>query len=209
MLTKFLEKFFPDSKFTKFWSNKRLRALVLLPLYLIFIAIAFSVIADQSQYVHPDEGDFEIKEEIVTFSDMKEEIYLYNFDYKLTVKNNDDITIYKGSSFNSDEAVLYKEDTNEINEFYKKDGKVYSVVLGVLNETILSDVEMLNLDYIFNKIENIEPDVLDDEFIFSTSDIYVKIKVLDNSFSTIEINENTLNLVYEFSNIGKITNISY
>lgn len=38
MLAKLLEKYLPDSPFTKFWLNKKLRSIVLLILWVIFIA---------------------------------------------------------------------------------------------------------------------------------------------------------------------------
>lgn len=200
MLTKILEKYAPESKFTKFWSNKKLHGITLLIFWAIFlIGTYFGIYKPILDYDAKENSNI-TEPEVLTYETMKNKLLNYNFDFTINVEQNGEKTLYNGSFENNKTASFYIEDINGIKKYIINNNQAYEIVLEE-NIEIPLELKIFDLNSIFEKLESIEPDETENSFIFANSEVYGKILIEDNNISEIEYKENNINYLYKFSNI--------
>lgn len=213
MLINRLLKKNPDNKFLKIMANNKIRSIIFLSFWIIFIIIVCFIAGSISQKENNsinnnvvDNKIEEIKNDTKTFSELKEELLKDNYSFTFT-KTGDNKVICKGDSLNK-EKTGYKETNEGIIKYYINDDKYYYVENGVLVETEKENIyeESFDLNIIFDKISNINPIINNDSYVFENETIYVKILLDDNHISSIEVN-NDIRL--EFYNINKLEQINY
>ena len=214
MLANFLKKHFPDSVITKFWQDPRKRALVLLPLWIIFIVIIFIVYiipynnemknatnkennTANETIVEDNEGN---TDEIVN---MWQELFDMDYEYKILVYKNEDIIEYEGIKALG-EVTGTKSDINGESEYYIQDDIVYNVIYD--NPTIygtLSDIEYdiyLNPKLIYESLTSINPSKTDSGYIYENGEDYVIIST-DGYINNIEIEMENTKYILSFAKI--------
>ena len=162
MLTKLLEKYFPDSNITNFWKVPRNRALILLPLWIAFIVIIFMVFIipynNKTQKLKEYEENLanetlpeKTPDESTTLDSMWQDLLNNEYEYKYVVYKNEDIIEYEGVKAEGDISGT-KTDALGTSEYYIQDNTVYNVIN---DEAIFYDsLDNINYDIYLNP-ENI------------------------------------------------------
>lgn len=195
---------------SKLWKNKRLRSLIWLILWFIFIFVIYfgfmSMVPSDTQ--NTDTPTAKTK----TFEDYQADLLKYNFDFKYSLKTLDSQVVYTGTMYNG-EIVGYKETHLEIEKFYINNNKLYLVQAGTLVETdnslLLNYDGYLDLNKIFNITTNFNYVDAENEYILANDGIYVKIKLTDEVISDIFVTVSDVNYELKFTNVNKIQSVSY
>lgn len=207
MLSKLLNKYCKDSFFTKVWNNKKFNSLIKLVLWIIIMTLLYVLIILPNQNVIIPKNE-NISEKSITFDDMKEDLLKYNFDFKYTYNLDNEKSIYYGTFYN-DEALIYLENSEGLSKYYLKNGQVYLLNLDNLLESDIILPKYFDLKDLFSLLVMENMQIIDGNFVFAISDIYVKILAKDNVIYQIEIKENDNNILLEFSNVNQKEKIDY
>lgn len=204
--------------FISIFQNKRLRSLIFLIFWLIFIfivifryAIPYNKILNEYQNNNSENQDM-VEEEPMLFEDLKNSLLRYNFKYVYTVSEGENKVIYNGTMMGN-ETVGYKESELGIQKYYVRGTQIYEMVVGenVLVEDKTTNVYdgFLSVDKIMEKIEVLEYTQNNNEYNFQTDDFYVKMVVNDDNITKIEIEVSNIKYLLEFSNINEVTELNY
>ena len=205
-----------NNNLTKLLANKRIRSLIYFFLWCIFIIVIYLV------YLKPIENHSKdnitnnkqtIEDNIVdakSFADMQEELLSENFAYIFTKNTSEGKIIYKGESL-YDEKIGYKESRDGVVKYYIKGDNYYIINYDEL--TLISKEgfyeEYFDISNIFSLINNINPLIEDNIYLFQKDDINVKITIGVDNISQIEITNGDENYLLEFTNINSIIEIRY
>lgn len=201
MLTKLLKKYFPDSSITKFWENPRKRALVLLPLWIIFIAVLFIYFVipynkknkkynDYAQNLANETIPDDTNNSSDNLANMWDNLTKMDYEYKYVVYKNEDIIEYEGIKAENDVSGT-KTDATGISEYYIQDDMVYNVI----NEQAIAYDTLTNIAYdkylnpvfVYELVKEIKPEKMDSGYIYENGEDYVIISAGDY-INSIEIN---------------------
>ena len=196
--------------YNKYLKNTKLRTLIKLLLWILFfLYLLFEIIIPIQKMTNYQKTQVEENNKVMNFADYKNDLIENNFNFKYTVVDNGQKSIYSGSLLKY-EAVGYKETGDLIEKFYIKNGNVYRDILGSLEpvDYDFEDENYLNVQFIFDKIGN---DYIydNDIFTFENDDLYGKIYVDGKRINKIEIVHQNINYLLEFSNVGEIIKIDY
>lgn len=212
MISKIFRKINPESKFAKFWDNKRLRALVLLPLWIIFfvfVYISFAIPYRNGDYSFVNNT---IVSKQTTYEEMLSILQNHNYHYKFLVISDETKIIYEGNRL-YEQIVGEKETDTMISKFYISDEDVYEVSLGILSPVMDADLNpyngYLDIDNVINMLQDYEYEKIDNQISYDLDGVYVKISITASNISQIEISENNNKYILEFSRVGEITSITY
>ena len=75
----------PDNTFVKLWENKRTHALICLILWIVFLLLILFILSFSNKNTQKNIPSNEIKNDIITISNMKNKLLNYNFEYKYTI----------------------------------------------------------------------------------------------------------------------------
>lgn len=196
----------PDHIFVKLWENKRTHALICLILWIIFLLLILFILSFSNKNTQKNIPSNEIKNDIITISNMKNKLLNYNFEYKYTIVINNEKIIYTGK-YQNNENRGYKEENSGLTKYLINNEGTYQINLDEQIEiTNLFDKINLNyitLEYIFNSIDNKEPIINEEtnELYFNLVEEQIIIKTDENNIKSIEIKNNNDDYLLEFSNI--------
>lgn len=196
----------PDNIFVKLWENKRTHALICLILWIVFLLLILFILSFSNKNIQNSNPSNEIKNDIITISNMKNKLLNYNFEYKYTIVINNEKIIYTGK-YQNNENRGYKEENSGLTKYLINNEGTYQINLDEqLEITNLFDKINLNyitLEYIFNSIDNKEPIINEEtnELYFNLVEEQIIIKTDENNIKSIEIKNNNDDYLLEFSNI--------
>lgn len=196
----------PDNIFVKLWENKRTHALICLILWIVFLLLILFILSFSNKNIQNSNPSNEIKNDIITISNMKNKLLNYNFEYKYTIVINNEKIIYTGK-YQNNENRGYKEENSGLTKYLINNEGTYQINLDEQIEiTNLFDKINLNyitLEYIFNSIDNKEPIINEEtnELYFNLVEEQIIIKTDENNIKSIEIKNNNDDYLLEFSNI--------
>lgn len=196
----------PDNIFVKLWENKRTHALICLILWIVFLLLILFILSFSNKNIQNSNPSNEIKNDIITISNMKNKLLNYNFEYKYTIVINNEKIIYTGK-YQNNENRGYKEKNSGLTKYLINNEGTYQINLDEqLEITNLFDKINLNyitLEYIFNSIDNKEPIINEEtnELYYNSVEEQIIIKTDENNIKSIEIKNNNDDYLLEFSNI--------
>ena len=212
MLTKLLKKFYPDAKITKFWENPRKRALVLLPLWILFIVIIYAIyIMPYQGKSHSQNNSYNNETENSNVSSEDRELLessfmnLFNMDYKFSIiiYQNGDVISYEGEK-TSLEIKGIKKINDETLEYYIKDNMIYRVNNGNYTEVDLLSNKNYDMytdpEAIYNDLRNLSFQKLKSGYLYEKGEDYVII-TLSDYISSIEVNLKDTKYILNFVKI--------
>lgn len=196
----------PDNIFVKLWENKRTHALICLILWIVFLLLILFILSFSNKNIQNSNPSNEIKNDIITISNMKNKLLNYNFEYKYTIVINNEKIIYTGK-YQNNENRGYKEENSGLTKYLINNEGTYQINLDEQIEiTNLFDKINLNyitLEYIFNSIDNKEPIINEEtnELYYNLVEEQIIIKTDEKNIKSIEIKNNNDDYLLEFSNI--------
>ena len=208
-----------DNVFAYVWNNRRLRSLIFLIFWVIFIVFLFVKYAipyEKSLANQTNNTTLEKEEETgeteITFLDLKNSLLRYNFEYIYTVTTPTEKIIYKGTML-ANETIGYKESSMGIEKYYINGMQIYKDVLGerVLQADKNTDVYngYLSVDKIMDLLTGQNYNYSDNQYDFQINEVYVKISVAEDNISKIEILNGNDNYLLEFSSVNEINSLNY
>lgn len=206
MLTKFLEKNFPDSKITKVWSNKRIRAFILLPFWIAFIVILFIFFVIPYEKEVKNNAGNEVQEEKefnTNVDDLWQNLMNFEYDFEYRILKDDPIT-YKGS-INNNIITGSKDDGVNITNFkIDENNNVYTI--DGENETLYGSSEnvlgtyYLKVSNIYKEITNVSYTKEDNQYFYEKDDLYVIIDTDKDVINSISVSVNGEKYLLNFYN---------
>lgn len=196
----------PDHIFVKLWENKRTHALICLILWIVFLLLILFILSFSNKNTQKNIPSNEIKNDIITISNMKNKLLNYNFEYKYTILINNEKIIYTGK-YQNNENNGYKEENSGLTKYLINYEGTYQINLEEKTEiTDLFDKinqNYITLEYIFNSIDNKEPIINEktSELYYNLVEEQIIIKTDENNIKSIEIKNNNDDYLLEFSNI--------
>lgn len=196
----------PDNTFVKLWENKRTHALICLILWIVFLLLILFILSFSNKNIQKNIPSNEIKNDIITISNMKNKLLNYNFEYKYTISINNEKIIYTGK-YQNNENNGYKEENSGLTKYLINNEGTYQINLEEKTEiTDLFDKinqNYITLEYIFNSIDNKEPIINEktSELYYNLVEEQIIIKTDENNIKSIEIKNNNDDYLLEFSNI--------
>jgi len=209
-----------DNLIVKAFKNKKIRSVIFLTLWIIFIVFLFVKYAIPYEKIKANQtnntaGNEVLENEddiVIPFNDMKKSLLKYNFNYTYTVNDENGKVIYKGTMFGN-ETLGYKESQSGIEKYYVKGTEIYKEVLG--DRVLVTDKSLnvynnyLSVDYIMDMLTDAEYTYQDNQYGFQINDVYVKIVLGVDNIKKIEITDQNNNYLLEFSNVNEITELTY
>lgn len=197
----------PDNALVKLWENKKTHALICLILWIIFLLLVALLISFSSENVQNNTNTTtKNTSNVVTISDMKNNLLNYNFEYKYTILVNGEKIIYTGN-YQNNENSGYKEDSLGLTKYLINSEGTYQINFDEKIEIIdLFDKinqNYLSIEYIFNRINDIEPiiDEVTNELYYSLENEEIIIKTDEDNIKSINIKSNNDDYLLEFYNI--------
>ncbi len=204
---------YPNNKLFTVMANKKIKALVYLIMWLIFIFfICVIYIKPASEYLNnvssnevSDNNDKKDIDTSVSFAVMKQKLLEKNFSY--VYKHNND-EVYRGDSLGNQNSG-YQESSEGIRRYYLDGEHEYDVSFGVYKEIDYEELfkTYFNIDYLFSLMNDQWVIVFDNTVSFTSDDLNIKIFNNNKNIEKIEITKDDEFYSLEFNNIGQITEI--
>lgn len=197
--------------------NEKVAALIKLVLGIVFIVVlvVISGINDNNNnnINYPEDNKITIDESNkITFEDKLAKLD-NNYKYKYEIKIGDNLYIYNGAKKDNRESgtLLNNEETIY---YFLENGYVYQVNNGGLDkiETIYDkniNPELLDINKIKELIVDAEYTLTENKYTYVIEDKTINIFTTDTDIEKIEIIHSDYSYLLEFSNIGKVDNITY
>lgn len=205
MLTKILDKYFPDSKITSFWHDGKARAMFLLPFWIAFIIIlfVFFVIPYEKDIKEraPEDNQNETSE--VSINEMWQNLIKFEYDFEYKVLLDIPIT-YSGSINNGITTGEKYEGGNTTNFLIDENGDIYTVneaeniLYGNIKENIKS--YYLNINNLYNELKDTPYTKENNQYFYEKDDLYVIIDTDKEVINFIEIDYKGEKTIVKFNN---------
>ena len=197
--------------------NEKISALIKLVLWIVFIVVLVIVsgISDNNNnnINYPEDNKPPIEENSKISLEDKLAKLTNNYKYKYEIKIGDNLYIYNGAKKDNRESGTLLNNEKTI-YYFLENGYVYQVNNGGLDkiETIYDkniNPELLDVNKIKESIINIEYTIIENKYTYVLEDKTINIFTTDTDIEKIEIMHSDYSYILEFSNIGKVDNITY
>ena len=177
--------------FGDIWNNDKEKSIVLLIFWLMFISLV-SLLVSNSNNNNYKEIEYKNPKELI--SNLKE----YNYD--LTISNNDNIVYYTGRVFNNIDVGIKEFNDTKINYRIVDDTTYDNITLDIIDYPY-DELSLKIINYLDNYIEDyIENDIKVYKYkvLYNNEEILVYLKVINDRISSIEYNyqNNKYNINY-------------
>ena len=192
----------------KLKKNKKLRSLITLGLWGIFLLFIYFISLDRD--ISVNENNNVVHNEQVNSNNW--DLTGDDYDFVFTYENPETKVIYTGRKY-KDETVIFRETSESLNKYFIKQNIMYEVKMGSLiqidNMPYINYQGYLNLKKIFMLIKDKNYTLENNEYFFAINDIYVKIKLTDDIIEIINLTSGNEKYELKFINVNEIDNISY
>lgn len=192
----------------KLKKNKKLRSLITLGLWGIFLLFIYFISLDRD--ISVNENNNVVHNEQVNSNNW--DLTGDDYDFVFTYENPETKVIYIGRKY-KDETVIFRETSESLNKYFIKQNIMYEVKMGSLiqidNMPYINYQGYLNLKKIFMLIKDKNYTLENNEYFFAINDIYVKIKLTDDIIEIINLTSGNEKYELKFINVNEIDNISY
>ena len=202
LVDRLLEKH-PDNLFLQFLANKKVIYAIYLVIWILIIVVLYFLFIKPGNNINPQKPE----DKTITYSVFKEKINDNNYRYQYTVVENDIKTIYDGLK-NGDEETGYIETSEGITKYYIKDNVFNNVVNfeNVPSETNPFVGTYMEPSLLFEKFDNITPDIEEHIYNFKKDTFYGKMNLSNKDSVVIEIEENGIKYTLLYNSFGELDN---
>lgn len=201
MLFEKLSEKYPDNKFLSLLAIKKIRQVIALLFWIVFILVIIFVFIKPSSNENVPKEEIKQEEKISLYDKYREILISKNYDYKYDINKMGIKTIYNGN-MNGNVETGYIERVEGISKYYYDETGFYNVVN---EEKVLIEKDelfdtYLSIDYLLSIMDEYTEE--EDTISFQKEGIYGKMYLVDNTLN-VEINENENIYLLEYYNFDK------
>lgn len=205
MLTKILDNLFPDSKAAKFWHNNRKRALFLLPFWIIFIVLLFTifVIPYEKEVKETKENEFSSLPQEENINEMWQNLLNFEYDFTYKILREEPIT-YTGTINKGIITGTKNDGVNETNFMIDENSNIYTlngeeqILYGKLEDN--QAYYYLNVTNLYNKLKDTAYTKENNQYFYEKDNLYVIIDTDKEIINSISVEYNGEKAILNFYN---------
>lgn len=205
MLTKILDNLFPDSKAAKFWHNNRKRALFLLPFWIIFIVLLFTifVIPYEKEVKETKENEFSSLPQEENINEMWQNLLNFEYDFTYKILREEPIT-YTGTINKGIITGTKNDGVNETSFMIDENSNIYTlngeeqILYGKLEDN--QAYYYLNVTNLYNKLKDTAYTKENNQYFYEKDNLYVIIDTDKEIINSISVEYNGEKAILNFYN---------